>query len=574
MGTSTDRRESPARSARAPGRDGSPASGTTAASDHNGRDLLEMFAAATSWLERNADAINSINVYPVPDGDTGTNMYLTMRATLEEAVHTKSDAAGTVAQAMARGALMGARGNSGVILSQILSGIADRLSEKESFSGSDFAEALEAASQKAYKAVSQPVEGTILTVMREGAAAAKRKARRVGSSLKSVLASTVEAAREAVSKTPSLLPVLREAGVVDAGGQGLYVMLEGALRYVRGDTGAPVAPVALAARDPEASWLAATASLHEGAQSPYGYCTEFLVRGENLDSSAILEKMLTLGDSVLVVGDESLLRVHVHTHDPGAALSAGTVLGSVTTVKVDNIRTQAEEFVTRPRPEGALPAARVSTVAVVAGLGLEQVLSSLGVTAIVRGGQTMNPSTEEILAAVEVCPSAEVIILPNNKNVVMAARQAAEHSTKRVTVVPTSSLPQGVAALLALNAEAGLEENATAMEEARQTVRTAEVTRAVRPALLGGLRVRRGQAIALVDGQLKVAEESLRGTVRASLGHMVTPGSSLITLYYGADTSREEAQALADDLAREFPSLEIELVAGGQPHYHYMLSVE
>jgi hypothetical protein len=530
-----------------------------------------MFAAATSWLERNADAINSINVYPVPDGDTGTNMYLTMRATLEEAFHTKSDAAGAVAQAMARGALMGARGNSGVILSQILSGMADRLSEKESFSGSDFAEALEAASQKAYKAVSQPVEGTILTVMREGAAAAKRKARRVGSSLKSVLASTVEAAREAVSKTPSLLPVLREAGVVDAGGQGLYIMLEGALRYIRGDTGPPVA---LTARDPEASWLAATASLHEGAQSPYGYCTEFLVRGKNLDSSAILEKMLTLGDSVLVVGDESLLRVHVHTHDPGAALTYGTALGSVTTVKVDNIRTQAEEFVTRPRPEREAPTARVSTVAVVAGLGLEQVLSSLGVTAIVRGGQTMNPSTEEILAAAEACPSPEVIILPNNKNVVMAARQAAEHSTKRVKVVPTTSVPQGVAALLALNAEAGLEENAAAMEEARQTVRTAEVTRAVRPALLGSLRVRRGQAIALIDGQLKVAEESLRGAVRASLGHMVTPGSSLITLYYGADTSREEAQALADDLAREYPSLEIELVAGGQPHYHYIVSVE
>jgi DAK2 domain fusion protein YloV len=571
MGTSADRRESPARSARAPGRDGPPTSSSSADGDHNGRDLLEMFAAATSWLERNADAINSINVYPVPDGDTGTNMYLTMRATLEEASHTKSDAAGAVAQAMARGALMGARGNSGVILSQILSGIADRLSEKDSFSGSDFAEALEAASQKAYKAVSQPVEGTILTVMREGAAAAKRKARRVGSSLKSVLSDAVEAAKEAVTKTPSLLPVLREAGVVDAGGQGLYIMLEGALRYIRGDTGPPVA---LTARDPEASWLAATAALHEGAQSPYGYCTEFLVKGKNLDSGAVLEKMLTLGDSVLVVGDESLLRVHVHAHDPGAALSYGTSLGAVITVKVDNIRTQAEEFVTRPRPEGEGLIARVSTVAVVVGLGLEQVLSSLGVTAIVRGGQTMNPSTEEILAAVEACPSPEVIILPNNKNVVMAARQAAGHSTKAVKVVPTTSVPQGVAALLALNAEAGLEENATAMEEARQTVRTAEVTRAVRPTLVGSLRVRRGQAIALVDGELRVAEESLRGAVRASLKRMVAPGSSLITLYYGADTSREEAQALADDLAREYPSLEIELVAGGQPHYHYIVSAE
>jgi dihydroxyacetone kinase-like predicted kinase len=288
----------------------------------------------------------------------------------------------------------------------------------------------------------------------------------------------------------------------------------------------------------------------------------------------VLEKMLTLGDSVLVVGDESLLRVHIHTHDPGAALSYGTSLGSVTTVKVDNIRTQAEEFVTRPRLEGEALVARVSTVAVVLGLGLEQVLRSLGATAIVRGGQTMNPSTEEILAAVEACPSPEVIILPNNKNVVMAARQAAEHSSKKVKVVPTTSVPQGVAALLAVDAEADLDENAAAMEEARQTVQTAEVTRAVRPALLGGLRVRRGQAIALIDGQLKVAEESLRAVVRASLRQMVRPNSGLITLYYGADTSREEAQALADDLVREYTSLEIELVAGGQPHYHYVVSVE
>jgi DAK2 domain fusion protein YloV len=570
MGDSAGRHGPPARSARTPGKDPSPTS-TSSGNGHDGRDLREMFAAATSWLERNADAINSINVYPVPDGDTGTNMYLTMRATMEEAFHAKSDGAGDVAQAMARGALMGARGNSGVILSQILSGIADRLSEKESFSGSDFAEALEAASAKAYKAVSQPQEGTILTVIREGAAAAKHKARRVGSSLKSVLTGTVEAASEAVSKTPSLLPVLREAGVVDAGGQGLYVMLEGALRYVRGDTGPPAT---LAARDPEANWLATTASLHESAESPYGYCTEFLLKGKKLDSGAVLEKMLTLGDSVLVVGDESLLRVHVHTHDPGAAVSYGTSLGSVTTVKIDNIQTQAAEFVTRPRPEAEAFTARVSTVAVVSGLGLEQVLRSLGVTAIVRGGQTMNPSTEELLAAVDACPSQEVIVLPNNKNVVMAAQQAAEHSAKTVKVVATTSVPQGVAALLALDAEAGLGENASAMEAARRSVRTAEVTRAVRATISGGLRVRRGQAIALIDGELKVAETSLRGAVRAALEQMLTLGSGLITLYYGADTALEEAQALADDLAREHASLEIELVAGGQPHYQYIVSVE
>jgi hypothetical protein len=315
-------------------------SGTTSPGDHNGRDLRGMFAVATSCLERNADAINSINVFPVPDSDTGTNMYLTMRAAMEEAFHAKSVAAGNVARAIAHGALMGGYGKSGVILSQILSGIAEGFSEKERFSGSDFAEALEAASAKAYKAVSQPVEGTILTVMREGAAAAKRKTRRAGSSLKSVLAGTVEAARKAVAETPSLLPVLREAGVVDAGGQGLYVMLDGALRYVQRDSGPPMA---LAGRDPEASWLAATASLHEETESYYSYCTEFLLKGDNVDSNAVLDKMLALGDSVLVAADGSLLRVHVHTNDPEGALSFAASLGSVTSIRIDDIQAEAEE---------------------------------------------------------------------------------------------------------------------------------------------------------------------------------------------------------------------------------------
>jgi DAK2 domain fusion protein YloV len=307
---------------------------------HNGHDLRGMFAVATSCLERNADAINAINVFPVPDRDTGTNMYLTMRAAMEEAFHTKSVAAGTVARAIAHGALMGSYGKSGGILTQILSGIADGLSQKESFSGSDFADALEAASAKAYKAISQPVEGTILTVMREGADAAKGRARRAGSTLKSVLAGTVEAAREAVAKSPTLLPVLREAGVVDAGGQGLYVMLEGALRYVRRDSGPPLA---LAGRDTAASWLAATASLHEETESYYSYCTEFLLKGDSLDSGAVLEKMLALGDSVLVAADGSLLRVHVHTNDPEAALSFGASMGSVTSIRIDDIQAEAEE---------------------------------------------------------------------------------------------------------------------------------------------------------------------------------------------------------------------------------------
>ena len=547
-----------------------PAALVSANGSHSGGELRDMFAAATSWLEVNAEAINSINVFPVPDGDTGTNMYLTMRSTMDEAFHTQSDAAGIVARAMARGALMGARGNSGVILSQILRGMAEGLSGKERFTITDFALALDAASRSAYTAVTKPVEGTILTVIREVATAVKRRAKRLRS-LGSLLAAAVEAAREAVAKTPSLLPVLREAGVVDAGGQGLYVMLEGALRYLRGD----VAPSpTLAPRDPEAHWLEATASLHAAPETRFGYCTEFLLEGERLDREAVLQKMLSLGDSILVVGDESLLRVHLHASDPGAALSYGAALGTLSKVKVDNIQAQADRFVSRPRDHREGPAAAIGVVVVAAGPGLEEVARSLGATAVVKGGQTMNPSTESILNAVEGCLSPQVIILPNNKNVVLAASQAAQHARKKAVVVPTTTFPQGVAALLALNPEVGVDENVTAMEIARRSVRTAEVTRAVRGATINGLRIRQGQAIALVDGDLCLAKDSVPEAVHGCLSLCLAPDSSLVTLYYGADVSAEEAAALREDLLREHPSLEIELVAGGQPHYHYIVSVE
>lgn len=547
-----------------------PVAVVTSNGSHTGGELRDMFAAATSWLEVNAEAINSINVFPVPDGDTGTNMYLTMRSTMDEAFHAQSEAVGAVARAMARGALMGARGNSGVILSQILRGMAEGLSGKERFTKADFALALDAASRSAYTAVTKPVEGTILTVIREVATAVKVKARRLRS-LGSLLNTAVEAAREAVAKTPSLLPTLREAGVVDAGGQGLYVMLEGALRYLRGDV---VPEKTLAPRDPEAGWLDATASLHDTAETRFGYCTEFLLEGERLNKETVVQRLFSLGDSVLVVGDESLLRVHVHTADPGAALTYGTSLGALEKVKVDNIQAQTDRFVSRPRarPEG--PATPIGVVMVAAGPGLEEAARSLGATAVVRGGQTMNPSTESILTAVESCPSPQVIILPNNKNVVPAASQAAQHARKRAVVVPTSTFPQGVAALVALNPELGLEENVTAMEVARRSVRTAEVTRAVRGSTINGLRVRQGQAIALVDGELCVAEDSLPAAIRACLGRCLTSDSSLVTLFYGADVSAEEAEALRDGLSADHPSLEIELVAGGQPHYHYIISVE
>ena len=539
---------------------------------YSGADLRDMFSAATDWLEQNTQAINSINVFPVPDGDTGTNMYLTMRATMDEAYESGSEAANIVSSAMARGALMGARGNSGVILSQILRGFADSLSDKERFDGIDFVAALDKAAASADRAVSHPVEGTILTVMRAVAAAARERSRKLRGNLKGILTACVEAAKDSVAKTPSLLPALREAGVVDAGGQGLYVMLEGALRYLRGDQ-ASLAPLAI--QDPERTWARTTTALHEGGEGKYGYCTEYLVSGEKLDARATLERMLELGDSVLVVGDETLLRVHLHTIEPDTAIAYGRSLGALSQIKVGDIEAQAQEFVGHVKDGGyERDIGVVGVVAVVSGQGLEEVFRSLGASAIVSGGQTMNPSIKQILEAVESCAQKEVVVLPNNKNVVLGAQQAAKNSGKRVRVVRTTSVPQGMAALLALNPEAGLDDNVALMEDAGHAIQTIEVTKAIRTTTVDGLRVRVGQDIALLDGKLTVAEDSAQAAVRESLKQLVTPQSSLVTVYFGASSTTEDAETLAQEIRAVYPSLQVDIVYGGQPHYSYIISLE
>ncbi len=539
---------------------------------YSGGELREMFAAATTWLERNAQAINSINVFPVPDGDTGTNMYLTMRATMDEAYESGSEAVNVVTGAMAKGALMGARGNSGVILSQILRGFAESLSEKERFDSQDFVSALDKAAANADRAVSHPVEGTILTVMRAVAAAARERSEKIRGNLKVVLAAAVGAAKEAVAKTPTLLPALREAGVVDAGGQGLYIMLEGALRYLRGDL-ASLAPLTI--EEPEKVWARTTAALHDGGETRYGFCTEFLVGGKKLNAGTTLERMLELGDSVLVVGDESLLRVHLHTSEPQTAIEHCQTLGEVTQIKVDNIAAQAEEFVAKVQAFGYEPdIGVVGTVVVVPGRGLEDVFRSLGATAVVPGGSTMNPSTKQILEAIASCPQEEVIVLPNNKNVVIGAQQAAKHSRKHVCVVKTVSVPQGMAALLALNPAQGADENVALMEDARTAVKTAEVTKAIRSTSVDGLRVRVGQDIALLDGKLAVAEDSPQAAVHESIRRLVDDETSLVTLYYGAQSTKHDAKALAEEICGEYPSLQVDIVYGGQPYYGYIVSLE
>lgn len=542
----------------------------------DGRQVREMFAAATAWLEAHQEQVNAVNVYPVPDGDTGTNMLLTMRSTMREADACTDESAGGMLAAMSHGALMGARGNSGVILSQIIRGLATTCGATQALDSTLLAKGLAGASDAAYKAVTSPTEGTILTVIREvSEAVAVDGAGDVGATLEMA----VETAKESVERTPTLLPVLAEAGVVDAGGLGLMVLLEGMLRHLKGESTDQAAAVSSGAVEGE--WLSMTEERHATEESLYGYCTEVLIGGTGLQVEPVRGKIEALGDSVLVVGDETLIRVHVHTDDPGAVLTVGTGIGSLVQVKVDNIREQAERFVqmheeqARPAPAAVAPSAgTLSCVVVAQGEGVAMVFRSLDGTSVVSGGPTMNPSTEEIFSAIEACGTNDVVVLPNDKNIILAAQQAVAMTKKQARVVPSRSVPQGIAAVLAINPDDDFEENVRAMEAAIAGVRTIEVTKAVRSTSIGGVEVAEGQSIAIVDDALKLAAGSAEEAAISALEDVASEETSLITVYYGGDTDEEAASQLGDTLRERFEGHEVEIVFGGQPHYDYIISVE
>jgi len=537
----------------------------------NGHELREMFATATSWLEKSASDIDALNVFPVPDGDTGTNMLLTMRSSIEEAQRTGDSGAWEVAQAMARGALMGARGNSGVILSQIWRGLAQGLAEKESFTGSDLADALQLASTMAYKGISNPVEGTILTVVREASSASQVQASSDSNDLISVMEAIVNAANESVANTPTLLPVLREAGVVDAGGQGLYTILEGALRYLRGEAEQMQfrKPQMILSNIPQPVRLPQMMAAEE---VPFGYCTEFLLKGEELSLDKIRTRLQKKGQSLIVVGDETTARVHIHTMDPGNVIRYATSLGTMHQVSVRNMDEQHQDFLEMQRERA--PEVDIATIAVVSGDGLADVFTSLGVTAIVAGGQTMNPSTKDLLQAVRAVASDKVIILPNNKNIVLTAEQVQSLTDKRIEVVPTQTIPQGVAALLTFDYEADFETNAQLMREAQSTVKTIEITRAVRSAQLDGLKITKKQTIGLLDGELLGAGKNTIDVLKKMLTKLDLKKSEVITIYYGADTTPDEAEQVSASIREQYPQLQVEVVRGDQPHYNYIVSIE
>ncbi len=522
----------------------------------DGQSLRKMFRAASRLLQRNAPAINALNVFPVPDGDTGTNMLLTLEAALERASLCSDHSCSAVAQAMAEGALMGARGNSGVILSQIFRGLAQELQGQDYFCGKDLARALKRSTELAYRAMSQPVEGTMLTVLREVSEAIDSPE---GELLK-VVERAVEEAQDSVARTPELLPVLRESGVVDAGGQGLCVILEGILHFLRGEK---------LPEGPEPEMPAQAVLEHKSKEPRYGYCTEFLLQGEGLRPEEIRKALTEFGESVLVVGDENLVRVHLHTHDPGSVLSYGASLGTLKQVKIENMDEQHQDFLARR----VLPSSTISIIAVASGEGLTRVFESLGAM-VVPGGETMNPSVKEVLHAVESAPTDRVIILPNNSDVLPVAHQVRELSSKRMEIVPSKTIPQGIAAILFFDPERDLETNAKAMQKGLSSVRTGEVTTAVRSMRYKGLSVKEGQCIGFLDGELIAAGENREQVLQQLLSQMNAEKYELLTLYYGSGVSPSDLESLSQLIRRQYPNLQLEVLFGGQLHYDYIISLE
>lgn len=534
----------------------------------DGQGFKRLIKASLGWLQHHQAAINVLNVYPIPDGDTGTNMVLTMQSAWAEIENTPERNVGQVAHQMAHGALMGARGNSGVILSQIWRGFARTLDGKEVYRAQDLAAACREAATTAYKGVVKPVEGTILTVARMVGDAATAAAE-TSEDLTYVLEHMVFAAHEAVALTPSLLPVLKEAGVVDAGGQGLFVILEGMLRYMRGE------PVAEDVRLTEAVDLVSTGL--EPGEIGYGYDVQFLIVGQSLDVNTVRQKIIEMGECPLVVGDPTTIKVHVHVHDPGIPVSYGASLGSLRDVVVEDMQAQYHDFIVeRELATSSAPqtSQSIGVVAVAPGNGLARVFQSLGVSAIVHGGQTMNPSTKDLLEATEQLPASQVVMLPNNSNVILAAEQARELSSKPIAVIPCRTVPQGIAALLAINYQDDFETNVAAMRRAMTDIETGEITTATRSATINGVQVTDGQIIGLHNGELKVTSTKIEEVARALLKEMNSADREIITLYYGETVSESDANALADLLQEGWPDQEIEVIAGGQPHYHYILSAE
>jgi len=538
----------------------------------DGQLFKRALLGSLNWLAANHEEVNRLNVFPVPDGDTGTNMLLTLQSAVEDVKESNAAEVSKIAKLASHGSLMGARGNSGVILSQIFRGFARAVEGKGSLTPAELATAFEEAANAAYRAVNKPTEGTILTVAREAGRAAATAASSPEASVPRVIAAAAAGARAAVLKTPSQLQILRDAGVVDAGGYGLQLILEGMLKSMEESEPAPSSIAET--RRPASPASQVSLDLPEGG---WGYCTEFLIEGDNLDTELIRGQIESLGNSVLVVGEPELVKVHVHTDDPTSVINLAGGYGKLLKLNVGDMSTQHRRILeTAGAASGARPARAngVGLVAVVAGRGLVEIFKGLGVDAIIEGGQTMNPSTKDMLTAIESVPYDEVLLLPNNGHVIAAAKQVVGLTKKKLHVVETHSVPQGVSAVVAFRPERRGDENLRAMKAEAERVQTIEVTHAVRDTRSNGVRVKKGDVIGLINDRLEFAGDDYPEVVKKALGKLGPDAYELVTVYRGEQASDDELARLESEIRMNYPGLEVEVQQGDQQHYPFILSVE
>ena len=542
----------------------------------NGEHLYYMMSNAANKLELQSEYVNSLNVFPVPDGDTGTNMSMTFRAAVKEIEGMDNKNIGEVSKKLAKGALMGARGNSGVILSQILRGISKGLEGKEEADASEFANALLEGSKSAYKAVMRPTEGTILTIVRtagEVAVALKED------NITELMREVCRESKIMLDKTPEMLPALKKAKVVDSGGMGLLIILEGMQEALENGlkvtTGTPQAVKSSVAKAQRSETMSEE-------DIKFGYCTEFIILGDSNHAEEFKSKVINKGDSLVVVGYEDVIKVHIHTNNPGKVLEEAVKFGELSKIKIDNMREEHREMLEGMYEEAAETEESVAAgefkkyafISVAMGEGMKNIFKDLGVDYVIEGGQTMNPSTQDMLEAIEKLNAEHIFILPNNKNIIMAANQAAEISDKDIRVIPTKTIPQGITCITMFNPEADVEENTEELKEAMEMVKTTSVTYAVRDTEVDGKEIKEGNILGLVEGKIKEVGEDPYKVAEDLIDSLVDEDSELITIFYGKDCEEEKVDALIEKLEGKYEDLDVQCYKGEQPLYYFIMSVE
>lgn len=546
----------------------------------NGNQFADMVKMGAHHLFQNADYVDALNVFPVPDGDTGTNMNLSMTSGAKETAAHSSEHIGKTAQALSKGLLMGARGNSGVILSQLFRGFGKSIEQHATLDAKQFAQALQYGVETAYKAVMKPVEGTILTVAKDSAKKAMEASESI-TDISELMAVIVEESKLSLNRTPDLLPVLKEVGVVDSGGQGLVFVYEGFLASLKGEA-LPEKTISSSMDDlVSAEHHKSVQGFMDTADIEFGFCTEFMVRFEE-GKKAFVENdfrndLSAFGDSLLVISDDEIAKIHIHSETPGEVLTYGQQYGDLIKIKIENMRQQHTDIVGEGNSANTGKKAEVHPYAVVTvamGTGVAELLKSLGASAVIEGGQTMNPSTEDIVKAIESVGAERVLILPNNKNIVMAAEQAAEVLGIEAAVVPTKTIPQGMAAILAFNAQASVKENQKNMTDAFAHVKTGQVTFAVRDTSIDGVEIKKDDFMSLAEGKIILSQPSRVEAATKLAKELIDEDSEIVTVIYGEDVTEEEAENFASFIEENFADVEVELYNGKQPLYPYILSVE